>query len=197
MQAFCRWLAKKLGWTLVDNIPDEKCYVVIGYPHTSNWDFMLAMLFKFAVGFQFNWIAKHTLFFWPLGILMRALGGIGVDRARTKGFIGELARAFQEHERMVLVITPEGTRGHTDCWRSGFYHLALSAEVPVVLGFVCFTTKRIGLGPMIHLTGDEETDLAKIREFYADKIGLYPELEGEICFRSRPQPSNQAETKSD
>ena len=185
MQRFCRWLARKLGWTLVDDIPPIKRYVLIGYPHTSNWDFMLAMLFKFAVGFHFNWVAKHTLFFWPLGVLMRALGGIGVDRARTKGFIGALAQAYQENDEMVLVITPEGTRSKTDHWRSGFYHLARSAEVPIVLGFVCRKTKRIGLGPVVELSGDEAADMDKIRKFYADKVGLRDELRGEIRLRNK------------
>jgi 1-acyl-sn-glycerol-3-phosphate acyltransferase len=185
MRYLCRWIARLSGWTFDDNRPADKRFVLIGYPHTSNWDFVLAMLFKFAVGFHFNWVAKHSLFTWPFGGLMRALGGIGVDRARTQGFIGQLVELFRSRDEMVLVITPEGTRGHTDYWRSGFYHLARSAEVPVVLGYVCFKTKRIGIGPTFHLSGDEEADLAQIRAFYADKVGRVPDHSGEIRFRPK------------
>ncbi len=182
MRYLSRWIARLFGWRFDTQLPAEQRFVLIGYPHTSNWDFVLAMLFKSAVGLPFNWVAKHNLFIWPLGILMRALGGIGVDRSRTRGFIGQLADEFQRRETMVLGITPEGTRAHTDHLRSGFYHLALSAEVPVALGYICYKTKRLGIGPILHLSGDQHADMAQIREFYADKVGLYPADQGVIRF---------------
>lgn len=183
MRRLCRWIAHLAGWRFDHQLPAVRRYVLIGYPHTSNWDFIIAMLFKGAVGLPFNWIAKHSLFVWPLGPLMRAMGGIGVDRAQTKGFTGALAKEFQQREQLILGITPEGTRSHTDHLRSGFYHLALSANIPVVLGYICFKTKRLGFGPTLYLSGDVEADLKQIREFYADKVGCIPANAGEIRFR--------------
>jgi 1-acyl-sn-glycerol-3-phosphate acyltransferase len=183
MRRLCRWIARLAGWSFDTQLPTEKHFVLIGYPHTSNWDFVLAMLFKTATGLPFNWVAKHSLFVWPLGKLMRAMGGIGVDRDRTQGFIGQLAEEFQRRETMMLAITPEGTRSHTHHLRSGFYHLAMTAKVPVVLGYVCYETKRMGIGPTLYLSGDQEADLDQIRNFYADKVGRFPEQAGEIKFR--------------
>ena len=185
MSRLCRWIASLFGWSFDTQLPSEKHFVLIGYPHTSNWDFVLAMLFKSATGLPFNWVAKHSLFVWPLGILMRAMGGVAVDRSRTKGFIAQLADEFQRRETMVLGITPEGTRSHTEHLRSGFYHLALNAKVPVALGYICFKTKRVGIGPMLHLSGDTEADLAKINAFYANKQGRFPDNAGEIRFQKK------------
>ncbi|MEH6824130.1 MAG: lysophospholipid acyltransferase family protein [Motiliproteus sp.] len=185
MSRLCNWIAKRLGWTLVDERPEEKHYVLVGYPHTSNWDFILAMLFKFAKGLHFNWVAKHTLFAWPFGGLMRALGGIGIDRSRRQGFTAELAEEFKRRPEMAVVIAPEGTRSYTDYWRSGFYHMAREAGVPVVLSYVCYKSKRVGFGPALYLSGDQDADLAKIQAFYADKVGLHPEKAGKIGFRPK------------
>lgn len=185
LSQLCHWIARRLGWTLVDQRPEEKRYVLVGYPHTSNWDFILVMLFKFAKGLHFNWVAKHTLFIWPFGGLMRALGGIGIDRTRSQGFTAELAKEFKRRQEMAVVIAPEGTRAYTDHWRSGFYHLALAADIPVVLSFICYKSKRIGFGPTLYLSGDQDADLAKIQAFYADKVGLHPEKAGRICFRPK------------
>lgn len=183
MRRLCHWIARMAGWSFDTRLPTEKRFVLIGYPHTSNWDFVLAMLFKGAAGLPFNWVAKHSLFVWPAGRLMQALGGIGVDRSRTKGFIAQLADEFKRRETMILGITPEGTRSLTDHWRSGFYHLAQGAGVPVVLGYICFKTKRVGIGPTLYLSGDIEADLDQIRAFYADKVGRYPSKAGVIKFR--------------
>jgi 1-acyl-sn-glycerol-3-phosphate acyltransferase len=183
LRRLCQWIAKRLGWTLVDDRPKEKHYVLVGYPHTSNWDFLLAMLFKFGKGLHFNWVAKHTLFRWPFGGIMRALGGIGIDRSRSQGFTAELSEQFKQRPELAIVIAPEGTRSYTDYWRSGFYHIAREAGVPLVLGYVCYRSKRVGFGPTVHLTDDPEADLAKIRAFYADKVGLHPHLAGKIAWR--------------
>tara|TARA_R110001583_G_scaffold51266_1_gene160158 strand:- start:112 stop:672 length:561 start_codon:yes stop_codon:yes gene_type:complete len=185
MNQICRWIAKRGGWTLVDQLPTEKHYVLLGYPHTSNWDFILAMLFKFGTGLHFNWVAKHSLFRWPFGGLMRALGGIPVNRNRTRGFTAELALSIKQRSQMSIVIAPEGTRGYTKHWRSGFYHLARSANIPVALGYICYQSKRIGIGPVIHLSNDPDADLAKIGAFYANIGALYPAKAGKILFRAK------------
>lgn len=184
--ALCRWLLRVSGWTLDDSQrPELARYVLVGYPHTSNWDFVLAMLAKGALGFRFNWVAKHSLFLGPLGPPMRAMGGIPVNRSRPQGFITQLVAEFRRRQRMVVVITPEGTRGWRPYWKSGFYHLARAAEVPLVLGYLDARTRRIGFGPTLNLGEDAEADIARIREFYADKCGIRPQLAGEIRLRPR------------
>ena len=183
----CRLLLKLFGWHLDERVPDAPRYLLIGYPHTSNWDFILAMLAKGALRFRFHWVAKDSLFWWPLGVLMRAMGGIPVNRRISTGFIEQLAQRYQHQERqqepLVIVITPEGTRSYRDHWKSGFYHLALAANIPVALGYVDFSRKRLGIGPLVELSGDREQDLQRIAAFYADKIGLHPEDAGAICFK--------------
>lgn len=184
----CRVILRLSGWQIdVTQRPSVPRYVLIGYPHTSNWDFILAMLLKGALGFRFNWMAKHTLFRWPLGPLMRALGGIGVDRSKSSGFINALADEYSRHDELVIVITPEGTRTHRPYWKSGFYHLALAAKVPLVLGYIDAPSKRIGFGPTLVLTGNAEQDLATIRAFYADKLGIHPQDAGTIQFRDKAE----------
>ncbi len=181
----CRLLLRGLGWQL--NVPQlevSHC-VLIGYPHTSNWDFILAMLAKGALGLRFHWVAKDSLFWWPLGPLMRALGGIPVNRRVSSGFIDQLAERFKRQPALVVVITPEGTRGFREHWKSGFYHLALAARVPVALGYLDYPRKQLGIGPLLELSGDQQQDLTHISAFYADKIGLHPDLAGTIAFRPK------------
>jgi len=188
ISTLCRALLTLAGWQIDEaQRPNAPRYVLIGYPHTSNWDFILAMLVKGALGFHFHWIAKHTLFRWPLGPLMRALGGIGVDRSKSSGFINALVQEYAAHEALVIVITPEGTRRHRPYWKSGFYHLALAARVPLVLGYIDASRKQIGFGPTLQLSGDQQRDLTAIRAFYADKRGIHPEDAGSIQFRARPE----------
>ncbi|MEH6626993.1 MAG: lysophospholipid acyltransferase family protein [Motiliproteus sp.] len=179
----CRLILKLAGWQLDESLPKAHRYVLIAYPHTSNWDFILAMLFKGAMGLKFRWLAKDNLFWWPLGILMRALGGIPVNRRISTGFIEQLTELYQSNPDLVIVVTPEGTRRHRDYWKSGFYHLAKAAELPLVLGYIDFPSKRLGLGPTLEISGDVDADLSNISQFYADKIGRFPEKAGSIRFR--------------
>ncbi|OMH38372.1 lysophospholipid acyltransferase family protein [Motiliproteus sp. MSK22-1] len=181
----CRLLLKLFGWQVDKQVPAAPKYILIGYPHTSNWDFILAMLAKGALNLRFHWVAKDSLFWWPLGPLMRAMGGIPVNRRISTGFIDQLALRYQQQDQLAIVITPEGTRSYRDYWKSGFYHLALAAKVPVALGYIDFPTKRLGIGPLIELSGDLDRDLTTIREFYADKVGLNPKDAGAIQFRKK------------
>jgi hypothetical protein len=129
-----------------------------------------------------SWVGKDTLFRWPLGALFRALGGIPVDRSGRTGVIAQLSAELARRESLLLVIAPEGTRARTDHWRTGFYHLALSAGVPLGLGFIDFKRRRLGITEWVQLSGDPERDLARLRDFYADKTALRPEQAGEIRF---------------
>jgi 1-acyl-sn-glycerol-3-phosphate acyltransferase len=168
------------GWKLEGEPPPVPKCVVIGAPHTSNFDGVLLVVLSWRWGLGVNWIGKDTLFEPPLGHLMRRLGGIAVDRSAPHGVVGEMTAAMEKRDRVALCITPEGTRGYTDHWKSGFYQIALAAQVPIVLGYVDYPRKRFGFGPLYYPTGDVKKDMDAIRAFYADKEGRFPKEKGEI-----------------
>ncbi len=185
LQRAARLVLRLLGWTLDVSSPPQPRGVVIVYPHTSNWDFVIGYLAKVAAGLQLQFIGKDSLFRWPLGALFRRMGGIPVRRGARAGFIDQLAREFAARERIWIAIAPEGTRSFTDHWKSGFYHLALEARVPVALATIDWGRRRVELRRTIELTGNPELDLERIRDFYRDVRGLRPERAGEIRFRGR------------
>lgn len=188
-----RGLLSLAGWTLVDQPPERPPkYVLIGAPHTSNWDFPLGMLGLIGLGITRNWVGKHTLFRPPIGWLMRALGGVPLDRTKRHNFVEQVVAAFDRSDEMVIALTPEGTRSYTPCWKTGFYYIALGAAVPIILGFIDYPRKRVGLGPVFRPSGNLDTDMERIRDFYADKTGRRPEKMGEIRAwpRSAPEPGS-------
>ncbi len=189
LQRLCRFILKLAGWHIDIRLPKEKRYVLIGYPHTSNQDFMLAMLVKGALGVRFRFVAKHTLFWWPLGVLMRALGGIAVDRRVSTGFITQLVALYQQAKssdaECIIGMMPEGTRSYRSEWKSGFYYLAVQADVPVVPAYLDFSTKTIGLGDPIYLSGEVESDLQQFHNFYSKVRGRYHHRAAPIKFKSR------------
>ncbi len=188
VQRAARLVLRLLGWTLDVSSPPQPRGVVIVYPHTSNWDFVIGYLAKVAAGLQLQFIGKDSLFRWPLGVLFRRMGGIPVRRGARAGFIEQLAREFAARERIWIAIAPEGTRSFTDHWKSGFYHLALEARVPVGLATIDWGRRRVELRRTIELTGDPELDLERIRDFYRGVRGLRPEHAGEIRFRESDRP---------
>jgi 1-acyl-sn-glycerol-3-phosphate acyltransferase len=129
-----------------------------------------------------HYLGKHTLFRFPFGWFFRATGGIPVDRGEQHDLVATLSRAFAERSRLWLGVAPEGTRARRDHWKSGFYHIALGAKVPVLLSFLDAGRRECGLGGLVELSGDAERDLAMIRAFYADKKGIRPERASEIRF---------------
>ena len=183
-------ILKLCGWRVQFTDPGYRKYVLIGAPHTSNWDFPMALLGLASIGIKFNWVAKHTLFWPPLGTIFRSIGGIPVDRSSGAAFLKNMIDLYLERESLVLAIAPEGTRSKTRYWKTGFYALAERAEVPIVMGFVDYQRKLIGVGEVLLPTGDIEHDFSAIQKFYQDKIGKYPELQGaiEIKVRSKKKP---------
>ncbi|MDO5676416.1 MAG: 1-acyl-sn-glycerol-3-phosphate acyltransferase [Propionibacteriaceae bacterium] len=155
--------------------PPETGAVLIGAPHTSNWDFVLMLAIAWSHNIAPKWLGKHTLFKRPFGPIMRLLGGIPVNRTNPAGLVDEVVAQVQANPRFFLVVTPEGTRGKKEYWKSGFYRIARSTGLPLVLGYVDSTTKTTGLGPTIQLTGDVKADMDKVRSFYADKRGIRPD----------------------
>lgn len=144
----------------------EKC-VCLGVPHTSNWDGVLLLAVARSLGLEMSFMIKNDWLRGPMGVLLRRLGAVGVERSRATNMVDQMIDELRSRDRLALVIPPEGTRGRADHWKSGFYHIALGAEVPVVPGYLDYGRKRIGLGAPIDLTGDVRADMDRIRAFYA------------------------------
>ncbi len=185
-------LLRLFGWRVNVRWPPEPHGVIVVYPHTSNWDFPVGIVARYALDLPVHWVAKDSLFRGLLGKVFLRWGGIPVNRRESTGFIGQLQAAFDSRPWMWVVMTPEGTRSHTDYWKSGFYHLARAADVPVGLASIDFGARVVELTTYLRMTGDTEADLARIRAVYAGKVGKRPEHAGEIRFRAdpgtRPQP---------
>lgn len=177
-------LLRLFGWRTVYRPGPVPKGVIIVYPHTSNWDFAVGMLFRFFYRVPIRWAAKDSLFRWPIRGLLLRLGGVPINRRNPVGLIDQLADEFARNDSLFLCITPEGTRARTDHWKSGFYRLATKAAVPVGLGFIDFGRKEAGVERWITLSGEVEADLEVIRAYYADKQGYAPEKAGDIRFRS-------------
>ena len=179
-----RWLAATVlrlsGWTLHGNAPDLRQCVVIAAPHTSNWDFVWMKLAAWALGWEFNWLGKHTLFTGPTGFVMRWWGGIPVDRRANQDLVSQVIARFATGEPLSIAIPAEGTRSESANWKSGFYHIARGAQVPIVLSFLDFGTRTTGVGPAIVPSGDVGADMDKIRAYYEPMRGKFPDRSGPI-----------------
>ena len=173
-----------IGWQTVFAAPPGPKALVIFYPHTSNWDFVMGVLARATMPLRIEFLAKDALFRGPLGPLFRWLGGIPVDRSKPNGVVGAAAERFAHSDSLYLLVTPEGTRKYVDHWRSGFYHMALQAQVPLGLGFIDSATRRIGICGYLTLSGDQDTDLAAIAQAYAGLRGIRHGKEGRIAFRT-------------
>ncbi|MDB6060731.1 MAG: Phospholipid/glycerol acyltransferase [Verrucomicrobiaceae bacterium] len=160
------------GWRVVGALPDQRKYVLIAAPHTSNWDFPLMLLAVLKIRMDLHWLGKSSLFRAPFGALMQWLGGVPVDRSKSNNLVGQLVEQFKQCEQLVVLIPPEGTRTKVERWKSGFYYVAAGAGVPLLLGFIDASRRQIGFGPFFYPTGDYAADLIEIQKFYADKTGL-------------------------
>ena len=174
-----------IGWQSVYATPPGPKSVVLVYPHTSNWDFPLGVLFKSKHRIAINWAGKDSLFRWPLKSWFLKLGGVPINRREASGMIKQLVGEFEQRDSFTMCITPEGTRAMSDHWKTGFYRLALEAKVPVGLGFMDYGKKQVGIGKWVTLSGDEESDLQMLRDYYADKKACYPDKAGDIRFLDR------------
>jgi 1-acyl-sn-glycerol-3-phosphate acyltransferase len=172
-----------LDWD-VDATPPfpEKC-VIIGAHHTSATDFLAMLLLTATLGIRLHWVAKDTLFWGPMGRLARALGGIPVNRKKGSNFVERMADLFREQDVLRLGIIPEGTRAKSSYWRTGFYYIALAANVPIVMGFADYGRKTVGLGPSLIPTGDIQADMQVFREFYSNIVARYPHRQGDVKLR--------------
>jgi len=170
---FFLWLS---GWEIKGDIPKPKRFVLVGAPHTSNWDFVLMLLAVFVWRIDIRWMGKDSIFKPPFSKLMIWLGGVSIDRSKANNTVEQVVTHYQYQNELIVLIPPEGTRSRVKRWKTGFYHIALQAEVPIALGYIDAATKTVGLGPLFIPTGDLETDIFAIQQFYADKQGIKPHL---------------------
>ena len=195
LQAIARLLLRLGGWTAVGGPPECSKAVLIAAPHTSNWDGYWGIVYKVAVQLDVHWFAKQSLFWFPLSSLLRAFGGIPLDRKRAGSAVDLAIDMFRTNDSFYFALAPEGTRSKTRHWKTGFYRIAVGADIPVVLGFFDYDRKRIGLGPPLTLTGDQQQDLESLRAFYADINGRWPEKTGPIEFPPQRRPRNRKNKK--
>ena len=162
----CRWIVVRAGWKLVGEFPNVPKLVFVAAPHSSWWDGVWGLLFKVALGLDASFMAKRELFFWPLGPLLRRLGAIPIERSAAHGVVPQMVQRFAASERLWLGIAAEGTRKKVRKWKSGFWHIAREAGVPVMLVYFHYPEKTIGVGPLLETTPDLDADMARIRAFY-------------------------------
>ncbi|TXI50657.1 MAG: acyltransferase [Lysobacter sp.] len=162
-----RGLLRLGGWRMVGAFPDLPKAVLIGAPHSSNWDGIWGLAAKVALGLDLRIFAKHQLFWWPLGPVLRRLGVIKVNRDAAKGLVEQIARRFEDETQLWIGIAPEGTRSHVERWKPGFWKIAKAAGVPVIPAYFHYPDKIIGIGEPFDLSDDMDADLARIRAWYA------------------------------
>lgn len=168
-------LHKVWGWKIEGHFPkDTPKYLAIGGPHTSNWDFILSIMSRQIQGAKIKFIAKKSLFSFPLGILMRALGGYPVDRRSAKNYVDFIIDTFNSKKEFAIAITPEGTRRKVDRLKTGFFYIATGANIPIVITIFDAGKKTFRIMPPYYLSGDLEKDLDKVASFYRGIQGINP-----------------------
>ena len=168
------WYYRRQGWTEVNANPDLRTCVIIAAPHTSNWDFVYFLGAATTLNVPLSFMGKKQLFRWPIGRAMRELGGIPVDRSASHNYVQMMVDEFAQRDAFMLTIAPEGTRSAVARWKTGFYHIAMQAKVPLVLGLMDYQEKQVGLAGAIWPTGDYLKDMEKVLEFYKATTPLHP-----------------------
>ncbi|MGC3978552.1 MAG: lysophospholipid acyltransferase family protein [Paludibacteraceae bacterium] len=166
MKKISQFILKLAGWKSTVTTEEPVKSILCVAPHTSNWDFIIGKLFYWSVGRKAGFLMKKSWFFFPLGSLMRTMGGIPVDRTKNNSVVQQMIEEFGKREKMHLAITPEGTRKLAKRWKLGFYHIAVGAKVPIQLAYIDFQKKEMGIKEVFYPTGDEKADLKHIYEFY-------------------------------
>lgn len=174
-----RWLGRMvlqaLGFRIEGTLPDLAKFVVIAAPHTSNWDFVIGMAARWVLSVDARWLGKDKLFWWPFGYFLQWLGGTPVDRSSSNGVVDQVVGWYRDREQLIVGLSPEGTRKKVDRWRTGFYHIARGAGVPILLAYFDYGKKTVGFGPLMNPTGNVEADMKEMIAFYRTKPGKYPD----------------------
>ena len=181
LQGLSILILKIFGWRRVGQLPDFPKYVIIVAPHTSNWDLFVGLALAFAFKLKAYWLGKDVLFRWPIRGFFKWLGGIPIDRSKSVDVVAQMVEVFREKAKMVIALAPEGTRKKVSYWKTGFYHIAWGANVPIVFAFLDYLRKAGGIGFTFKPTGDIQADMEVIRAFYARVTGKYPEEAGLVA----------------
>ncbi|HSF84173.1 MAG TPA: 1-acyl-sn-glycerol-3-phosphate acyltransferase [Acidimicrobiia bacterium] len=177
-----RLFLRIIRWDVAGEVPAGS-YVMIAAPHTSNWDLPIMLAVAAMLGARISWMGKEQIFRWPFGELMRRLGGVPVRRDRSHNMVDQMIDLFGRSGQLILTVPPEGTRGRAEHWRSGFYYIALGAGVPVIPGYLDYSSRIGGVGAPIELSGDVTADMDAFRAFYTPIAGKRPEKQGRIELR--------------
>ncbi len=179
LKTLFRWFSivalKIAGWRVQGRLPVVPKFVLVGAPHTSNWDLPYTLFIIFVLRGKICWLGKESLFRPPFKGFFKWLGGIPIDRSKSKNIVAQTIQQFNQNKTMILTIAPEGTRSRTKKWKTGFYHIAKGANIPIALGFLDYRRKVGGIGPLIYPTGNIEADMKSIRAFYDNVTAKYPE----------------------
>lgn len=170
-----RILLKLFGWKLVGECPPHDKFVMIASPHTSNWDFLWLIMGALALEIRVFWMGKHTLFRPPFRWLIMWLGGVPIDRRASNDIVEQMRQTYEREDVLQILIPAEGSRSKRAKWKTGFWYIAKAAGVPLYLSFLCYGSREVGMGPRIDLTDDLNADMRKIKSFYIQKAGKYPE----------------------
>ncbi|GLS82075.1 1-acyl-sn-glycerol-3-phosphate acyltransferase [Paraferrimonas haliotis] len=173
MRRFCNWLLKCIGWQVTGSIPPQQFIMIVG-PHSSNWDFIIGIIARFAVGRKINFIGKHQLFIPPWGWLFSALGGYGVNRKKNNKIVGTAVELYRSNPEFCLALAPEGTRSPVTRWKMGFYHIAKEARVPIICVGLDFKLKQIQIQPPFHCSDDMQADIRQLLEYFRTVSPKYP-----------------------
>ena len=175
-----KFYLKLSGWRRVGRMPEVPRCVMIAAPHTSNWDAPIALAMVFAFRLKAHWLVKHTAFHWPFRGLLKWLGAIPIDRTRSTDVVTQMVEELKKPAELILLLAPEGTRKKVSQWKTGFYHIAREAGVPLVLAFLDYARKEGGIGPVFQPTGNFESQMAEILKFYSTVTGKHPERMGVV-----------------
>lgn len=196
LRRICSMILQFTGWKYRIVLPDTKKFVIIGAPHTTGWDFIMMFLVTRAADIRLNWVGKDSLFRGPLNGFMHWLGGIKVNRKSRNNFVQTAINAFEENEQLMLVLAPEGTRSKTKAWKSGFYHIALGAKVPILLASLDYPNKFLQADLTLMPTGNVKADMDIIRKYYAGKRGKYADLQGEPYLAAEREETSTEEIRN-
>lgn len=174
MQTLSRWLLKQWGWQIQGQLPQQAQYLIIVAPHTSNWDFIVGLLARFALATHIHFLGKHSLFIKPWGWFFSAIGGTPVDRRKTNNLVDAVADLFKQDANYKLALAPEGTRSQVTRWKTGFYHIAYKAQVDIVPVALDFKLKQVIITNPLTPTGNIEQDMQQLIDFYRSVSGKYP-----------------------
>jgi 1-acyl-sn-glycerol-3-phosphate acyltransferase len=167
---------------------------MIAAPHTSNWDFPVGLAIILAFKAKMYWLGKEPIFRWPFGTFIKWLGGIPVNRSKSGDVVAQTIQTIKEHKRIVMVVAPEGTRKRANHWKTGFYYIAMGANVPLVMGFVDYVRKEGGFGPTLMPTGDIEADMEKIRAFYQNITAKMPDKSTPVVISPRDRQADNGDS---